>query len=461
MVEDTNTQHQDSSAEPASASAPPVHPTAATEAETAVAKEDATKRPRRVIRRKKRPNDSTAPPIDPVLLQKVLSESGLPKAYSFEIEKSVQRILTLQATHVALQMPEGLLMYATVIADALKRLAAPVLQDVSILGDVTYGACCVGDLDGQALGCQLLIHYGHSCLVPIQHTAIPCLYVFVEIQMDIPHLVECLDTTLQEQFMFASSAGSSSTNDETKGDDPRKPHIYILGTVQFRHALMEAKDMLMTQKHYKHVSVPQVKPLSPGEVLGCTSPKLHQHTTHKAIVCFVADGRFHLESTLISNPHINKFYRYDPYGKTMTEESYDHDAMKSIRYKASQAAKTAKTFGVILGTLGRQGNPAIVRQIQAQLKQHQRRSFIMLLSEITPAKLQLFGDKVDAWVQVACPRLSVDWGHYLSTKPVLTPYELSVCLEETQWKEVYPMDFYSLEGGPWSNYHPENRQREF
>ena len=144
----------------------------------------------------------------------------------------------------------------------------------------------------------------------------------------------------------------------------------------------------------------------------------------------------------------------------MTEESYDHAAMQTIRLKAANAAKSAQTFGIILGTLGRQGNPAIVRQIQTSLRKHNRRSFLMLLSEITPAKLQIFGDKVDAWVQVACPRLSVDWGHYLSSKPVLTPYELAVSMEETEWTDVYPMDFYSLEGGPWSNYHPENKPRQ-
>lgn len=408
------------------------------------------KKPRRVIRRKKRPR-TDVPAVDPVLLQKVLQESGLPKAYSFEIDKTVQRIESLKASHVALQMPEGLLLYATVLADALKRLA-PSLQDVSILGDVTYGACCVGDLDAQALGAQLLVHYGHSCLVPLQHTAIPCLYVFVEIQMDIPHLVDCLHTTLQEK------RPNNDVHDDENSQN--QPHIYILGTVQFRHALVEAKELLMAQKNYKHVSIPQAKPLSPGEVLGCTSPKLHQHETKKAVVCFVADGRFHLESTLISNPHIDNFYRYDPYGKYLTEESYDHDAMLTLRHKAAQRASSAKTFGIILGTLGRQGNPAIVRQIQASLKQHNKRSFLMLLSEITPAKLQLFSDKVDAWVQVACPRLSVDWGHYLSTKPVLTPYELSVSLEETSWKETYPMDYYSLNGGPWSNYHPDNKQRQ-
>jgi 2-(3-amino-3-carboxypropyl)histidine synthase len=84
----------------------------------------------------------------------------------------------------------------------------------------------------------------------------------------------------------------------------------------------------------------------------------------------------------------------------------------------------------------------------------------MLLSEITPSKLKLFGDDIDAWVQVACPRLSVDWGHHLASKPVLTPYELHVCLEETRWRDVYPMDYYSNEGGPWANYHEDNRDRK-
>ena len=449
MVEEVAATTASSSQDAANGVAAPSSDAAADTATT-------TKRPRRVIRRKKKDTAATTPVVDPVLLQKIVTESGLPKAYTFELEKSVQRIWALQATHVALQMPEGLLMYATVVADALQRLAAPQLAaatakdasalSISILGDVTYGACCVGDLDAQALGAQLLIHYGHSCLVPLQHTVVPCLYVFVEIQLDIPHLVDCLDTTLQQH------------------KEGGQPHIYVLGTVQFRHALVEAKELLMTQKGYQNVSIPQVKPLSPGEVLGCTSPKLRQHSTPTAVVCFVADGRFHLESTLISNPHINTFYRYDPYGKSLTEESYDHQAMHSLRQKAIQHAKSAQTYGIILGTLGRQGNPAIVRQIQASLRKHKKRSFLMLLSEITPAKLQLFdgksSSKVDAWVQVACPRLSVDWGHYLSSKPVLTPYELSVCLEETKWKEDYPMDFYSLEGGPWSNYHPENKERQ-
>lgn len=33
-----------------------------------------------------------------------------------------------------------------------------------IMGDVTYGACCVDDFTAKALGADLMIHYGHSCL---------------------------------------------------------------------------------------------------------------------------------------------------------------------------------------------------------------------------------------------------------------------------------------------------------
>jgi len=33
-----------------------------------------------------------------------------------------------------------------------------------VMGDVTYGACCVDDFTARALDVDLLVHYGHSCL---------------------------------------------------------------------------------------------------------------------------------------------------------------------------------------------------------------------------------------------------------------------------------------------------------
>ena len=52
----------------------------------------------------------------------------------------------------------------------------------------------------------------------------------------------------------------------------------------------------------------------------------------------------------------------------------------------------------------------------------------VLLSEVAPWKLALM-EGVDAWVQIACPRLSIDWGEGFQ-KPTLTPYEALIALAE-------------------------------
>ncbi len=76
-------------------------------------------------------------------------------------------------------------MFACVISDIVRKFTE---ADTVIMGDVTYGACCVDDLSAKALGCDFMVHYGHSCLVPIDVTSIKMLYVFVEITFDTTHV---------------------------------------------------------------------------------------------------------------------------------------------------------------------------------------------------------------------------------------------------------------------------------
>ena len=80
---------------------------------------------------------------------------------------------------------------------------------------------------------------------------------------------------------------------------------------------------------------------------------------------------------------------------------------------------------------------------------------IVLLSEIFPTKLSLM-PSVEAWVQISCPRLSIDWGLSFD-RPLLTPYELNVALKEVEWKTDYPMDFYAYDSlGSWTpNFKPK------
>lgn len=96
---------------------------------------------------------------DPLLLAAI--SHLLPANYNFEIPKTVAQIKKNGATKVALQMPEGLLMYGCSIVDIIERFSG---AECVIMGDVTYGACCIDDYTARALGCDMMVHYGHSCL---------------------------------------------------------------------------------------------------------------------------------------------------------------------------------------------------------------------------------------------------------------------------------------------------------
>ncbi|WFD06653.1 2-(3-amino-3-carboxypropyl)histidine synthase [Malassezia vespertilionis] len=464
----------------------------------------------------------------------------LPPNYNFEIHKTIFQIRKFDAECVALQMPEGLTMWATAIADIIERFTTATTV---IMGDVTYGACCVDDYTAMGLGCDMLVHYGHSCLVPVDQTMIRTLYVFVEISVDAEHLLQTVrynfPSTRDEFYNKVLTApgernapaavavemtGGMTGGTELEMESPRT-RIALVGTIQFIAAIqsirerltlgdtdaptipVDEKEISETQDkalvrydgdHLKHaryeVTVPQIKPLSPGEILGCTSPKL-DHTKIDAIL-YVGDGRFHLESIMIANPRIPAF-RYDPYTKRLQRELYDHPEMRRLRraaiFEASaslesseegveQAAKPG--WGLVLGTLGRQGSTKVLDYLGEvlSLRDATVKHVPILLSELSPQKISLFGDHLSVIVQTSCPRLSIDWGSAFP-KPLLSPYEAAATLgrapmwsdkdnalgmvrypgtrpdnapEEAAEKNVsdYPMDFYANASlGPWTPRH--------
>ncbi|KAG6829321.1 hypothetical protein H0H92_004924 [Tricholoma furcatifolium] len=458
----------------------------------------------------------------------------LPSNYSFEIHKTIHHVRKNNAKMVALQMPEGLQMFACTIADIIEKFTNALTV---IMGDVTYGACCIDDYTAVALGCDMLVHYGHSCLVPMDQTSIKTLYVFVEIAIDSTHLAQTirlnfpsdrqqfhenlLNSEDTDRFIPAGTkigstshlrieAPSGPSNETEAGPStPLEPtRLALVSTIQFVAALQRLKEDLTGESFVNDptqptrdlleapadakasepqtklwsgkydATIPRSKPLSPGEILGCTAPRLDNVDA----LIYLGDGRFHLESIMIANPTVPAF-RYDPYSKKLTRERYDHREMQTIRDEAVQAAQRsimafstdspqaatssdehAPLWGVILGTLGRQGSFKQLQAITNQLEASKTPiPYIqILLSELSPAKLALFNPHISTFIQTACPRLSIDWG-YAFDRPLLSPYETAVAVGKTvSWMDdpegkkrvepgvgTYPMDFYAA-GSPWA-----------
>lgn len=84
------------------------------------------------------------------------------------------------------------------------------------------------------------------------------------------------------------------------------------------------------------------------------------------------------------NPSVRTL-RYNPYTMELTEEEYDLTKMRSIRGAEIEKAKKAVHWGLILGTLGRQGNEMILERLKAILKKKEVLFDVVLLSEISDA----------------------------------------------------------------------------
>ncbi|GMK54460.1 hypothetical protein CspeluHIS016_0110460 [Cutaneotrichosporon spelunceum] len=436
---------------------------------------------------------------------------ALPQNYNFEIPKTIHHVRREGVRTVALQMPEGLMMYGTAIADIIERFtgALPLL-----LADVTYGACCIDDFTAREMGAEMIVHYGHSCLIPVNQTSIKTLYVFVEIAIDAAHLA------LSVRRNFPSSrdafervilgAGESEPGAKVdisvEGEDltassDAPTRLALVGTIQFVAAVQALKEALSSAlpalenveeagddalakvargeigvwRGAYDITVPQVRPLSPGEILGCTAPKLGDVDA----LIYVGDGRFHLESIMIANPSVPAF-RYDPYSKKFTREGYEHAEMRGLRGDAVRTARQnlesrgSGSWAVLLGTLGRQGSMSVLENVQGGVRAVDEKEgdtpLLVLLSELSPQKLALFSeDEISTFVQTSCPRLSIDWG-YAFSRPLLSPYEASVASGRVPgWDGIevagakgagdYPMDFYADASlGPWTPRHRPPRE---
>lgn len=357
----------------------------------------------------------------------------LPGNYRFELEKTIRQIQRRASKRIALQFPEGLMHLSTIISDIIKGNTS--VESVYILSDVVYGACCIDDISSFLIGCDLLIHYGHSCLFDVPKCLIGVLYVFVEVQIDIDHCIE----------MAVKHIDCTS--------------LSVMGTIQYNGAVRRirkrieeksSKNFLLSSSNPLNNNelsckikdtpvIPRIMPLSPGEVLGCTSPRVSTKN-----ILFIAEGRFHLESAMIQNPG-KKYFRYCPSERALIKEEHNYNGFLEIRKEKKKLARECSRYLVIYGTLGRQGGSFLLNRITNSIRETGAEYTTAYVSEIDEEFISSVPEKT-AVIEIACPRIAIDWGSLFSV-PIITPFEyftLSADLKE------YPMDYYSKEQKhPW------------
>ncbi|MEM3565410.1 MAG: diphthamide biosynthesis enzyme Dph2 [Candidatus Bathyarchaeia archaeon] len=328
--------------------------------------------------------------------------------FDFEEERLKQEIAKLGAKRVLIQLPEGLKGEAPRLAKVVERAGAlPIVS-----ADPCYGACDLATSEAESLGADLIVHYGHAKL--LKYEKVPTIYIEARATISITDAVE--------------KALSLMANWHKIG---------LATTVQHVQTIDEAKEILI--RAGKTVMVGDAGRLNyPGQIVGCDYSNAKSIAEDVEGFLFIGGGRFHALGLALttSKPTVVA----DPYEKRAYPLDEEIQKVQKQRWACIQEAQKAKTFAVLVGLKPGQKRLEEALTIREKLEKAGKDAYIFAIREITPETVINF-PTVDAYVNTACPRVSIDVPSKFS-KPMLTMNEALVVTGEISWKELCKRGFF-------------------
>ena len=301
-------------------------------------------------------------------------------------EKDTNRIITelkkRKTRKVLIQVPEGLKMKVQDFAKTVEKNGIGVF----ISADPCYGACDIRDYEAKQLGCDVLLHIGHSDFG--LKTKLPVIYEEYRIDFD---PVPLLRKNLKKLRKYKK--------------------ICIATTVQFLDSLKTAKEFLEKKGKKIYIS-------GSGQLLGCDT--LGAEAFDKVVDCyiFLGSGTFHPMGLAIKveKPVLMLSFETGDIINLETEQS----VYKRIRAAHIEKAKESKNFGILVSTKPGQLKIKTAEHVKKMLDEKGKQSWIIVMDEITPEKL--LGMRFDCLVNCACPRITEDFKMF--KKPILNPEDV-------------------------------------
>jgi 2-(3-amino-3-carboxypropyl)histidine synthase len=322
--------------------------------------------------------------------------------FDFEEERIKLEITKLGAKRVLIQLPEGLKPEGPRLATFVEKTdALPIVS-----ADPCYGACDLATVEAESLGVDLIIHYGHARL--LKYERVPTVYVEARATIKIDDTVEKALPLLEEWN-----------------------RIGLATTVQHVQTLDNVKEILLHAE--KTVIIGDAGRVNyPGQVIGCDYSNAKSIAKDVEAFLFVGGGRFHAlgvalstsKPTIIADPYEKRAYSLDEGARKIFKQ----------RWANIEEAKKAKTFAVLIGLKSGQNRLEEALTIREKLGKSGKSVHLFAVRNIMPEMLMNF-PTVDAYVNTACPRISLDNSSKFQ-KPVLTINETLVVIGELSWEEL-------------------------
>lgn len=278
-----------------------------------------------------------------------------------------------------LQIPDGLKRKVLKIADEL--------GDVLIDCESCYGACDIAINEAKVLGCDEIIHLGHSKLV---ESDIPVEYMEIRENFDIKPLLKKLDI--------------------------KEKKIGLVANIQFIDSLKNVKEFL--ENKGKTVKIGKGK-FNPGQILGCDISSAKEIEKDVDAFLYIGSGHFHPLGLALQTE--KPVYSLNLEKNELENLKQLKEKFLRQRYATIAQVKDAKTFGIIVSVKPGQLRLEIAKKIKKKLEGKGKKAYILVFNEIKPEKLE--GLELDCYINTACPRIAIE-NRTEFKKPILNVDEI-------------------------------------
>ncbi|MDX1596866.1 MAG: diphthamide biosynthesis enzyme Dph2 [Nitrosopumilaceae archaeon] len=307
-------------------------------------------------------------------------------------DKIFQTIKEKRPATVSLNGPDGILPQVQDTAKKImKRFGIPAI----VLADTTWGTCDLNSNGSKVLGAEIQFNIGHTINMPTLDNVI---------------LIDAYD-----DVEFDSVAEKCANIISGK-------KISLVTDSQHLHQMDRVKKILEDNNVDVYIGEGKGQ-LNDGQVFGCEFYPASQLKDKVDAYVFLGQSNFHASGIALSTE--KPTYVLDPYFNEVREVTEFAQKLKRKATLAIYKAADAKTFGIIIGLKEGQLSKLTALKFKKELESNGKQVELFALTDITNDRLQNLKG-IDAFIQVACPRISTD---NQFDKPVLSTPQANALLK--------------------------------
>ncbi|MGQ0772597.1 MAG: diphthamide biosynthesis enzyme Dph2 [Nitrososphaerota archaeon] len=293
---------------------------------------------------------------------------------------------------VALNGPDGIL---PVVQETAVRIMSRFGIPAYVIADTTWGSCDLNSNGAKVLASEILFNIGHT--ISMQ-------------SMDNVVMIDAFDDV---SFQSVAEKCAEVLKGKTVSLVTDSQHLNQIDSVK---TILESNGVAVKVGKGKGQ-------LNDGQVFGCEFYPALEVKEQVDVNVFMGQSNFHAAGLALATD--KPTFVLDPYFNEVREVTEFAQKLQKKATLAIYKAAEAKTFGVVVGLREGQISKTTALKFKRELEKEGKIVQLFALTDITNERLRNLKG-IDAFIQVACPRISTD---NQFDKPVLSTPQANALLK--------------------------------